>query len=77
MITSLIEVLELPNFCHMTTSTIKLMSRDTFLLMMSKTEIMTSQPLLLNTFILGRLRVAIFPDIIKIVTMFIKRTFQD
>ena len=30
MITSLIEVLELPNFGHMTTSTIKLESRNKF-----------------------------------------------
>ena len=47
MITSVIEMLELPNFCHMTTS------------------------------ILRRPRVAIFTDIIKIVTMFIKTFFKD
>ena len=33
---------------------------------------MTSQPLFQNTFILRRPRVAIFADIIKIVTIFIK-----
>ena len=32
MIASLIEVLDLPNFVHMTTSTIKFESRDKFLL---------------------------------------------
>ena len=38
---------------------------------------MTSQPLFQNTFILRRPGVAIFADIIKIVTMFIKNFFQD
>ena len=40
------------------------------------TEIMTSQPLFQNTFVLRRLRVAIFADIIKIVTMFFKTIFK-
>ena len=39
---------------------------------MALPEIMTSEPLFQNTFILGRPRVAIFADIIKIVTMFVK-----
>ena len=38
---------------------------------------MMSYPLFQNTFILRRLRVANFPDIIKISTMFIKKTFKD
>ena len=38
---------------------------------------MTSQPLFQNTFILRRPGVAIFADIIKIVTMFTKKIFQD
>ena len=38
---------------------------------------MTSQPLLQNTFILRRPRVAIFADIIKIVTMLIKKVFKN
>ena len=38
MITPLIEMVELPNFGHMTTSTIKAESRDKILLMMSRTE---------------------------------------
>ena len=37
---------------------------------------MTSRPLLQNTFILRRLRVAIFTDTIKIVTMFIKKSLK-
>ena len=42
MITSLIEMLELPNFGHMTTSIIYYESLDKILLMMSWTEIMKS-----------------------------------
>ena len=42
MITSVIEMLQLPNFDRMTTCTIKFDSRDKILLVMSWTEIMTS-----------------------------------
>ena len=42
MITSPIEMLELPNFGHMTTSTILFESRDKILLVKLWTEIMTS-----------------------------------
>ena len=42
MITSLIEMLELPNFDHMTTFKMSYESRDKILLMTSWTEIMTS-----------------------------------
>ena len=42
MITYLIEMVELPNFGHMTTSTIYSDSRHKILLMTSWTEIMTS-----------------------------------
>ena len=38
---------------------------------------MTSEPLFQNTFILGRPRVAIFADIIKIVTTVIQAIFKD
>ena len=38
---------------------------------------MTSQPLFQNIFILRRPKVANFADIVKIATMFIKRTFKD
>ena len=42
MITSLIEMLELPNLGHMTTFTIQFESRNTILLMKSWTENITS-----------------------------------
>ena len=42
MITSLIEMLELPNFGHMTTSTMVFKSRDKIQLLSSQTEMMTS-----------------------------------
>ena len=42
MITSIIEILELPNFGHMTKSTIQFKPRDKILLTMSQIEIMTS-----------------------------------
>ena len=42
MITSLIEMLELPNFGHMIVSTISFDSRDKVFLMMSRTGIMMS-----------------------------------
>ena len=38
---------------------------------------MTSNPIFQNTFILRRPTVAIFDEIIKIVTMFVKRIFKD
>ena len=69
-------MLELPNFGHMTTFTIWFESRDKILLVASWTEIMTSQPLYENAFILRRPTVANFADIIKIPTI-IKKTFKD
>ena len=42
MITSLIDMLDLPNFGHMTASTIYFESRDKILLVTSQTEVMTS-----------------------------------
>ena len=45
--------------------------------MTSWTEIMTSQPLFQNTYILRRPRVANFADNIKVTTMFMKTTFKD
>ena len=44
MISSLTEMLELPNFDHMTTFKLKTESRDKTLLATSWTEIMTSLP---------------------------------
>ena len=43
------------------------------MLVTSSTEIMASYPLVQNTVILGRPRVAVFADIIKIITRFIKK----
>ena len=70
-------MLELPNFSHMNTSTMQFKLRDKILLVTSWTEIMASETLFQNTFTLRRSWVAIFADIIKIVTMFIKKIFKD
>ena len=75
MINSLIEILELPNFGHMTTSTISFEPCDKILLETSWTGIMTPSPLFQNSIVLKRPGVAIFADIIKIITIFIKRIF--
>ena len=70
-------MLELLNFGHMTTFTTWFGSRNKILLVASWTEIMMSQPLYQNVFILRRPKVVSFADIIKIPTMFIKKTFKD
>ena len=57
-------MLELPNFGHMTTFTIWFESHEKILLVVSWTEIVTSQPLYQNVFILRRSKVANFADII-------------
>ena len=49
MITPLVEMLEVPNFGHMTTCTIQFGSRDNIL-----TSEIRHQPLFQNTFILSR-----------------------
>ena len=67
-------MLELPNFVHMTTSTVEFESRDKILLVTSWAEILTSYPLFQITLILRRPRLANFADIIKIATIFIKTT---
>ena len=77
MITSLKEMLELPNFGRITTSTIQFESRDKKLLVTSWIEIMTPKPFFQNSFILRRSREANFADIIKIATIFNKTTFKD
>ena len=59
MIISLIEILELPNFGHMTASTILFESRDKILLMTPWTKKMTTEPVFHNTYILRRPRVDI------------------
>ena len=62
MITSFIEMLELPNFTQFESS-------DKILLVTSWTEILTSKPLFQNTFTLRRSGVINFVDIIKIAIM--------
>ena len=74
---SVMEMLQLPNFGHMNTSTIYFEPRDKIFLVTSSTEIMMSWPLIQNTVILRRPGVAIFAGIIKIVTRFIKQIFKD
>ena len=76
MITSFIKILELPNFGHMTTSTIKFDSCDKMLLVTSCTEIKRHNPFFKNTFILRTPRVANFAGNLKIATMFIKKIFE-
>ena len=63
--TSLIEILELPKCGHMTSSTISFESRDNILLVTSWTEIMRSQRLFQNTFILRRSRVSLLKEPLK------------
>ena len=73
MKTSLTEMLELPNFGHMATFTLEFESRDKILLVTSWTEIMdVIISFFQKTFILRRPEVAIFANIIKILTTFIK-----
>ena len=69
-------MLELLNFGHMTIFAIWFESHDKIPLVALWTEIMTSQPLHQNAFILRRSTVANFADIIKIATI-IKKTFKD
>ena len=77
VITSLIEILELPNFDQVTRSTILFESRDRNLLMTSMTKNYDVIIFFQNAFILWKPEVALFADIIKIVTMFIKIIFKD
>ena len=70
MITSLVQMLELPNFIHMTICTIQIESRDL-------TEYMMSQPLFENIFILRKTGVANFAVIIKFALMLIKTTSKN
>ena len=56
-----------------TWSNLQFESRDKILLVTSSTVIMTSHPLFQNTVILRRPGVAMFADIIKIISRFIKK----
>ena len=77
MITSLINMLHLPNFGCMTTSTTKFESPDKNFVgdVMDKTyDVIT---LFETAFILRKFRVATFAEIIKIVTIFTKKILKD
>ena len=76
VITSLIKMLEWPNFGHMNKSTILIESRDEIILVTSRTGVMTPWPLFQNAVILRTPGVAIFVDTIKIITRFIKKIFK-
>ena len=75
MITSLVEMLELPNFGRMIISTLQFESCDKILLVTSWVEIMTSYYSFQKP--LRRPRVAGFADIIKIAITLIKATLKD
>ena len=77
MITSLIVVLELPNIGHMTTSRTQYKSLIRILLVTSWVEILTLKPLIQNNFDVRRSRIAIFADVIKSLTMFVKTIFKN
>ena len=76
MTTSLIVMLELRNFGHITIFTIQFKSSDKAFLVASWREIMTSQLFNQNAFILRRPAVINFADIIRIPTMFIKKPLR-
>ena len=76
IITSLTEKLELPYFAYMTTFPLQFESRNKLGLVKSWTEIMTSWHFFQNIFVLRKPGVAIFVEIIKIVTMFTKTTLK-
>ena len=76
MITNIVEMLELPKFGHINTSTAWFESHNKVLLVTLWTEIITSWLLFQNAFNLRRPRVANFADIIKIAAMFIKQPLK-
>ena len=61
----------------MTTFTLQLESRDKIVLVTLWTDIMTSYPFFHKVFILRGALVAVFADIIKVKTMFIKTILKD
>ena len=77
MINSLTEMLELPNFGQMTKFTLSFESGDKIVLVISWAEIMPSKAFFQKIFILRSPGVAIFPDIIKILTVLIKVILKD
>ena len=75
MKTSFIEMLELPNFGNMAISTIKFESRDNFFddVMDINYNVIT----FISKYLYFKPRAAIFADIIKIITIFIRTVFKD
>ena len=76
MITSLIEMLNLPNFSRIITSTIYIESRDKFCWWRHGKEQCCKFYFKIPV-TLRKPTVAVLADIIKIATMFIKTTFKD
>ena len=76
MVTSHIQMLDLPNFDYITTSTILFEPGDKILLVTSWLKIMMAWIFFKNTFILRSPSVVYFADI-KTAIMFIKVTFKD
>ena len=74
MITPLLEILELPNFVQMTTSTIQFTLPDKILLVTSEIKIMTLWFYFQGKVILGRPEVVNFAGMIKITITLIKIT---
>ena len=77
MVTSVIKMLKLPNFGHITKSTVLLRHVIKFCCWRHEQKLWTLKPLFRNPFILRKRRVANFADIIKIAAMFMKVAFKD
>ena len=76
MLTSLIEMLKLPNFGHMTTCTISFESRDEFFSVRSWIEIMTSWSLFENILILRRPRKGLLLISSKVWSFLLKQSLK-
>ena len=72
MITSPKEMLLLLNFGHLTKSTPQFKSHDKIFVVTSWTEIMTSELLFQNSFFLRKPVIAIFADVNKTVSIFVR-----
>ena len=77
MIIFLIEMLKLPNFGQMITFTIQFELLKKILFVTSQSRIITSKNLFQKVLILRKPGRPNFADIIKIVTVFIKKMFKD
>ena len=76
MITSLIEMLELPNFDKRDHIYNIIKVKGKIVLVVSRTEIMMWKPLFQKAFILRKPRLVNFANVIKTATMFIKLFFS-